>query len=48
MNPFRNETFKHAVARLGKDKKKKRKFKGGALTFQKRKVRTMVISSVVK
>ena len=47
MNPFRNESFKHAVARLSKNKNK-RKAKGGALTFEKRKKRTNVVSNVVK
>ena len=34
MNPFQNETFKHAVARLcNKKSKKKRPLKGGTLNF---------------
>ena len=39
LNPFANEPFSHAVARLSK-KKLKRKLKGGALTFAKRKAKT--------
>ena len=47
MNPFRKESFKHAVGRLSKKKKNKRKLKGGTLTFDKRRKKTVVISSVV-
>ena len=46
MNPFRNETFEHAVARLAKGGKK-RKLKGGALTFEKRKKEMEGVDSVV-
>ena len=37
MNPFQNESFKHASARLTKNKFKKRVLKGGAKSFAKRK-----------
>ena len=40
MNPFQNETFKHAVARLGNSNRQKRKLKGAALTFSKRRKAT--------
>ena len=48
LNPFANESFAHAVARLGKSKKRKRKVaKGGALSFEKRKKATTALESVV-
>ena len=37
MNPFQNETFKHASERLTKKKYKNRVLKGGAKSFAKRK-----------
>ena len=37
MNPFQNETFKHASERLTKKIYKKRVLKGGAKSFAKRK-----------
>ena len=37
MNPFQNETFKHASERLTKKKYKKRVLKGGVKSFAKRK-----------
>ena len=40
MNPFQNETFKHASNRLTKYKPKKRVLKGGAKNFVKRKKET--------
>ena len=40
MNPFQNETFKHASNRLTKYKPKKRVLKGGAKSFAKRKKKT--------
>ena len=40
MNPFQNETFKHASNRLTKYKPKKRVLKGGAKSFAKRKKET--------
>ena len=40
MNPFQNETFKHASDRLTKYKPKKRVLKGGAKSFAKRKKET--------
>ena len=46
MNPFRNESFEHAVARLAKGGIK-RKLKGGALTFEKRKKEMEGINSEV-
>ena len=46
MNPFRNESFEHAVARFAKDGIK-RKLKGGTLTFEKRKKEMYGIDSVV-
>ena len=45
-NPFPNETFDHAVARLSKVTKK-RKLRGAALGFSKRKKKTEEIESVV-
>ena len=45
LNPFANEPFSHAVARLAK--KKKRKLRGGALTFNKRKAKTEKLDLVV-
>ena len=40
MNPFQNETFKHASNRLTKYKPKTRVLKGGAKSFAKRKKET--------
>ena len=37
MNPFQNETFKHASERLTKKKYKKRVLKGGAKSVAKHK-----------
>ena len=47
LNPFANEPFAHAVARLSKQVKKKRKLKGGALSFDKRKKATEKVLSVI-
>ena len=48
LNPFANESFAHAVTRLGESKKRKRKVaKGGALSFEKRKKATTTLESVV-
>ena len=46
MNPFRNESFEHAVARLAKGVIK-RKVKGGAKTFEKSKKEMEGIDIVV-
>ena len=46
LNPFANESFAHAVARLTKVKKK-RKLKGAALAFSKRRKKTEEVESVV-
>ena len=47
MNPFDNESFSHASTRLAIEVKKKRKLKGGAISFEKRKKSMEEVKSVV-